>query len=263
VWIGGNSVKRQTLLLVIIGVVLFLTGGTIAFASVITGTKHQPSGPAATLSAPVAVATGDIAAGTTGESMVAQGLVSLRSIPAKDYVSTDIATLQGLSSQVLNSPVSKGHAIQSTQLTASATAISLPKGKDGATITVAGVAGLAGYLQPGVDVDVYANITKLSANNGAIPVSANVTLPCTELVMSSVEVLDVSSVVPALSQNATSASRAVPSSITILMAVSPPQARLLTFMSENETLSVVQSQKGTQNPPTGACIGTGQTTSAP
>lgn len=256
--------KKQTLILVVIGVVLFLTGGTIAFASVITGTKHQPAAAStATLSAPVAVATGNIAAGTTGESMVAQGLVSLESIPEKDYVATDIATLQGLSSEVLNSPVIKGHAIQSNQLTASTTAISLPKGKDGTTITVAGVAGLAGYLQPGVEVDVYANITKLSTGGSVIPASGTITLPCTELLMSSVEVLDVSNVVPALSQNATSASRVVPSSITILLAVNPSQARLLTFMSENETLSVVQSQKGTQNNPVGACIGTGQTTSAP
>jgi Flp pilus assembly protein CpaB len=245
-------------------VVLFLTGGTIAFATVITGTK-QPSANSPTLSqsAPVAVATGDIAAGTTGESMVAQGLVALRSVPQKDYVATDIGTLQGLSEEVLTSPVRKGSAIQSSQLTASTTAISLPKGKDGTTITVAGVAGLAGYLQPGVDVDVYANITKLSSGNGSIPVSGNVTLPCTELLMSSVEVMDVSNVVPALSANATSASRVVPSSITILLAVNPTQARLLTFMSENETLSVVQSQKGTQNVPVGACIGTGQTTTAP
>lgn len=164
---------------------------------------------------------------------------------------------------MLTAPVTKGDAIQVTQLTASTTAISLPKGKVGETITVPGVAGLAGYLQPGANVDVYANITKLSQVSGASTASASVTLPCTELIMTDVEALNVSNVTPGLSANASSATRTVPSSITILLAVSPTQARLLTFMSENETLSVVQTQRGTQEPSIGECIGTGQTTAAP
>jgi Flp pilus assembly protein CpaB len=253
-------VKKQTLILVVIGLVLFVAGGGIAFATVVAGSNHSPS--AATFGTPVAVATTNIAAGTTGEAMVAQGLVSLQSLPSGKYLSTDIPNLQGLTDEVLTAPVTKGSAIQTTQLTASSSAISLPKGKDGATITVTGVAGLAGYLEPGTDVDVYANITKLSQGTGSIPVSGNITLPCTELIMTGVEALNVSNVTPGLSANASSASRTVPSSITILLAVTPSQARLLTFMSENETLSVVQTQRGAPSVPLGACIGTGQTTQA-
>jgi Flp pilus assembly protein CpaB len=254
-------VKRQTLVLVVIGLVLFIAGGGIAFATVLQGTEHQPTTTTAPVSTAVVVANADIPAGTTGQDMVSQGLVSLQLISQKRYLATDIASLQGLADEVLTSSLRKGEAIQATQLTPSTTSISLPKGLDGVTITTTGVGGLAGYLQPGSDVDIYANLTKLSTN-GATPTPAGVSLPCTELAMADIQVLDVSSVVPALSTHPNAAGRAVPPSITLLLAVSPSQARVLTFMTQNETLSVAQTQKGTLPVPVGTCIGTGQTTSA-
>jgi Flp pilus assembly protein CpaB len=264
----GNAVKRQTFILVIIGVVLFIAGGGIAFATVVAGTKTQPGATVAPVNTPVVVATSNIPAGTTGQTMVAQGLVSVRLIPQKAYQSSDLTTVQGLTDEVLSSSVTKGHALQATELTVSTTSISLPKGDDGITISMPGVSGLAGYLQPGSDVDIYANISKLSqgasAANAANPTSQNIALPCTELLMGNIEVLDVSNVVPALGSHPTSsAGRTVPSDITLLLAVNPSQSRLLTFMSLNEALSVTQTQKGVQDVPVGACIGTGQTTVAP
>ena len=262
--------KRQTLILVIIGVVLFVAGGGIAFTTVIGGTKNQPtSASAATVTTPVVVATANIPAGTTGEAMVAQGLVAIRAIPHSTYRTTDLASFSALSDVALTQAVSKGGALQASLLTPSESAISLPSGKDGVTITVSGVSGLAGYLQPGSNVDVYADISKLSSiqstsNTGNTAANAsNVSLPCTELLMSDVEVLDVSNVVPALSPHVTSAGRTIPTSITLLMAVSPDQARTITFMAQNETLSVTQTQRGTTPPPVGQCIGTGAITAAP
>jgi len=115
---------------------------------------------------------------------------------------------------------------------------------------------LAGYLQPGSAVDVYANITKLSA-------SSTLPIPCTEMAMGNIEVLDVQSTVGSYSSHPSSAGRTVPSSETLLLAVTPAQARTLEFLSQNETISVVQTQKGTPAPATGQCIGTNQTTAAP
>jgi Flp pilus assembly protein CpaB len=255
-------VKRQTLILVAIGVILFLAGGGIAFSTVVNGSKnHSGSVTTAAINTPVVVAKGNIPAGTTGQTMVAQGLVAIQTIPEKQYQTSDITTLQGLTDTVLTSKVAKGQAISSTALSASTSSISLPKGEDGVTITMTGVNGLAGYLQPGSEVDVYANITKLSAGSGS---SLTIALPCTELVMSKIEVLDVSNVVPTLSSNpAVAGGRSIPSSVTLLLAANPTQARLLTFMAQNETLSVTQTQNGVSAVPVGACIGTGQTTVAP
>ena len=94
--------------------------------------------------------------------MVSNGMVAIELIPTKSYSPTDLGSLAGLTDEVLTQSVTKGHAISSTELTASTSSISLPTGMDGVTVILSGTAGLAGYLQPGSRVDVYANITKVS-----------------------------------------------------------------------------------------------------
>jgi len=277
--------KRQSLTLVIIGIVLFIAGGSIAFLSVSKSSKSNTSATvAAPTTSPALVVTTDVPAGTTGQQLVSKGLVSVQQIPQSKYVATDLANLQALSDQVLTTSLTKGAAIQTTDLTPSTTAIAIPTGEQAITVTVTGVSGLAGYLQPGANVDIYANINKLSSlPAGGPPIPANVPLPCTELTMTSIEVLDVSTVVPALGSTTTAgastssagssssstpttappADRTIPASLTLLLAVNPTQSRELTFMAQNETLSVVQTQKGTTPPPIGACEGTGEYTAAP
>src|SRR5271157_1136185 len=187
---GGSSVKRQTMILVLIGVILFIAGSAIAYASVEGASKHVGSGGdvQAPVSTSAVVAKSDIPAGTTGQEMVSNGMVSLELIPTKSYSPTDLGSLSGLADEVLTQPVTKGHAISSTDLTASTSSISLPTGLDGVTITVNGTAGLAGYLQPGSRVDVYANITKVSTASNAASGAGTLPLPCTELSMNNIEV---------------------------------------------------------------------------
>ena len=122
---------------------------------------------------------------------------------------------------------------------------------------------LAGYLQPGSRVDVYANIKSLSTAPNAAASANSLPVPCTELAMSDIQVLDVESTVPSYSSHPTSAGRTIPASETLLLAVSPSNARSLEFLSQNEAVSVVQTQKDASPPPVGQCIGTDQTTSAP
>src|SRR3984957_9557529 len=127
------------------------------------------------------------------------------------------------------------------------------------TINLPGPSALAGYLQPGARVDVYANITKVSVNSAA---SATLPIPCTELSMSDVQVIDVSSTSPSLSGTKGTGGRTLPSSETVLLAVSSAQARTLAFLSQNETVSFVQTQTDTSPPPVNQCIGTDQSTGA-
>jgi Flp pilus assembly protein CpaB len=171
-----------------------------------------------------------------------------------------LSSLAGLSDQVLTAPVAKGHAVTSTVLTASTSSISLPQGLNAVTITLTGVQGLAGYLEPGSRVDVYANITKTSSGPGP---SATLPVPCTELAMANIEVMDVQSTAPSFSSHPSSAGRTIPTAETLLLAVTPNQARSIEFLSQNETLSVVQTQLDLGAPPTNVCIGTNQTTQAP
>ena len=245
-----------------IGVILFIAGSAIAYASVEGASKHASSGAnvVGPVSTSAVVAKSDIPAGTTGQQMVSSGMVAIELIPTKTYSATDLNSLTGLTDEVLSAPITKGQAISSTELTASTSSISLPTGMDGITVALSGTNGLAGYLQPGSRVDVYANITKVSTGSSA---TSTLPLPCTELAMSNIQVLDVQSTVPTYSSHPTSAGRTVPASETLLLAVSSSNARSLEFLSQNESISVVQTQKDTNPPPVGQCIGTDQTTGAP
>jgi Flp pilus assembly protein CpaB len=255
-------VKKQTLILVMIGVLLFIAGSAIAFASVEGASKHANSG--ANVTAPVTtsavVAKANIPAGTTGQTMISSGLVALELVPTKSYTPTDLSSLSSLSNQVLTTPVTKGHTISSTELTASASSISLPTGMDAVTVTLSGTEGLAGYLQPGARVDVYANITKVSSGSAA---TSTLPIPCTELAMANIEVLDVQSTVPSFASHHSAAGRSIPANETLLLAVNSSQARDVEFLSQNETLSVVQTQQDTNPPPLQQCIGTDQTAAHP
>jgi pilus assembly protein CpaB len=264
-------VKKQTLMLVLIGVILFVAGSAIAYASVQGAKKNVNS---ASTGSPVSysavVAKSNIKAGTTGQTMEAQGLVALELIPAKSYSANDLTSLQGLSDEVLSAPVQKGQAITATELTVSTQGISIPQGLVAMSVDISGAQDLAGYLQPGSHVDVYANITKMSAGGaGATGASAAIPIPCTELAMTNIEVMDVSSTSPTLAGtkapvgSSTSGGRAVPGSETLLLALTPAQTRSLQFLSQDESISVVQPDQEVNPPPVGQCIGTDQIVNAP
>jgi Flp pilus assembly protein CpaB len=268
---GGNgSVKKQTLMLVLIGVILFIAGSAIAFASVQGAKKSSTStstGAPVTYSA--VVAKSNIPAGTTGQAMVAQGMVALELIPSHSYSASDLTSLQGLTDEVLTAPVQKGQAISATELNVSTQAISIPQGFDAMAVSISGAQNLAGYLQPGSHVDIYANITKISTG-GAAGISSTIPIPCTELAMTNIEVMDVSSTSPTLAGTkgpvgsaASSSGRTVPGSETLLLALTPAQTRSLQFLSQNESISVVQPDQEVNPPAVGQCIGTDQTMSHP
>ena len=252
--------KRQTLILVVIGVILFIAGSAIAYASVRGASKHATGTQVAPVSTSAVVAKANIPAGTTGQAMISSGVVAIELIPTKSYSPLDLSSLTGLTDEVLTQSVTRGHAIDATELKASTSSISLPTGLDAVTVTISGANSLAGYLQPGAHVDVYANITKASVGSGT---SSTLPMPCTELAMSNIDVLDVQSTVPSYASHQTSAGRTIPATETLLLAVSPSNARNIEFLSQNESISVVQTQQDANPPPLQQCIGTDQTTAAP
>lgn len=269
--------KKQTMILVLIGVILFVAGSAIAYASVQGAKKNSGS---TTTQAPVSVsavvAKENIPTGTTGQQMISENLVALQSVPAKTYLATDLTSTAALTDEVLTAPVQKGQAVSSTELTASTAAISIPQNMDAMAVDISGAQDLAGYLQPGAHVDIYANITHLSSGGGVNPAATAIETPCTELAMANIQVLDVSQTSPTLantkgttgtsaaaSSAADATPRSVPGSETILLALQPGQARTLQFLSQNESISVVQPQQAGQSPAVAQCIGTNETVGAP
>ena len=252
--------KKQTLILVVIGVILFVAGGAIAYASVEKASKQGNGQVVSGTTTSAVVAKQNIPAGTTGQAMVSQGLVALQLIPTKSYSPADLQSLQALTDEALTSPVPKGSAINSTELIASTSSISVPQGLNAMTVTLSGAGDLAGYLAPGSHVDIYANITKITTSSQA---ASTLPTPCTELAMANIQVIDVSQTSPPLSGSKASTGRTIPTSETLLLALTPSQARSLQFLTQNETISAVQTQSDANPPPVDQCIGTGQTTSAP
>ena len=254
--------KRQTLILVVIGTILFIAGSMIAYASV-QGARTQSnasSNAAAPASTSAVVAKADIPAGTTGQAMISNGWVALELVPTKSFSPADLTSLTGLSNEVLTKAVSKGHTVSTNTLMASTSAISVPTGLNTVTVTISGTNSLAGYLQPGAKVDVYANITKASTQSAA---SSTLPLPCTELAMANIQVLDVQSTVPSYAGHKSATGRTIPATETLLLAMTPDNARTVEFLSQNESVSVVQTQLDANPPPLQQCIGTDQTTGAP
>ena len=135
--------KKQTLILVVIGVILFIAGSAIAYASVKGASKSAAtsSNVVAPVSTSAVVAKANIPAGTTGQAMISEGLVALQLIPTKSYTQTDLNSLSALQDEVLTSAVTKGDAISSTDLNASTSTISLPTGMDAITVTLTGPTG--------------------------------------------------------------------------------------------------------------------------
>src|SRR5580692_8102153 len=109
---GEVSVKRQTLILVVIGVILFIAGSAIAYASVQGASKHGAgTNVVAPVSTSAVVAKADIPAGTTGQAMISSNLVALELIPTKSYTPLDLGSLSGLTDEVLTQSVTRGHAL--------------------------------------------------------------------------------------------------------------------------------------------------------
>ena len=151
-------------MLVLIGVILFIAGSAIAYASVQGAKKNTNASSTGTpVNVTAVVAKSNIPAGTTGQQMISQNLVALEPIPSKSFLATDLTSTQALLGEDLTTAVQKGHAISATELNASTATISIPQNQDAMAVSVSGAGDLAGYLQPGSHVDIYANINKPSS----------------------------------------------------------------------------------------------------
>ena len=162
------------------------------YASV-QGAKKNTTSSSSVTQAPAnisaVVAKSAIPAGTTGQEMIANKLVALELIPSKSFSPSDLTSVQTLADEVLTAPRPKGagreydraHRQHGRDLDSS--------GLDAMTVTISGAQDLAGYLQPGNQVDIYANITKVST--GSTGASAAIPIPCTELAMTNIDVMDV------------------------------------------------------------------------
>jgi Flp pilus assembly protein CpaB len=248
-------VSKRSTLLIVIGVAVFVVGTGLVLVS-LKGHPAKSTTAAQFTSAngmplQVVVANSAIPAGTTGESLIQSKQVSLKTVPSKDYSSDDLTSFSSLANDSLVHPITAGTPIQSSDLQQATGAIPAPSGDETMALTLnTSAAALAGYLVPGDNVDVFANVTKTTQGPG----TASLPTPCVTLVAPHVEVLDVSDVVPAYRGTQQANGRVAPGSETILVAISPAQAKTLVFYTSFEQLYLVGSQT-TQSATDSTCYG--------
>jgi Flp pilus assembly protein CpaB len=253
--------KRRSTLLMGIGVAVFVLGAGLVLLSLKHGKASQSvaTSPAAS-PAPVVVATKAMPAGTTGEALIEAGAVALAPAPTGSYRADDLTSIGSLNQQALTGAVAPGQPIEASNLHTDAGDLTPPAGDESVAVTIpSGAAGVAGYIAPGDDVDVYGVVDKVTGNT-SMPV------PCIARLYTKVQVLDVSTQVAPYRTNKTTAGRSTPGSITFFLAVTPAQAQTLIFYTTNEGLYLTTA--ASSPPPSGstacpALVNSPQLTPAP
>jgi Flp pilus assembly protein CpaB len=222
------STKRANVLLTA-GAALLIVGIAVA-ASV----GRSDDGNDAEPTVPVVVARADIEAGSTGEDLVTAGKVGVDQVPESEAPPDALSSTSALAGSVVTEAVAKGEDVTTEAIgpsTLRAGSITIPKGKQAVAITVDTTAGGGGYAGAGDHVDLFAVV---QPGAPGAPTS-----PMTKLLLSNVEVLDVSNEIAPRRQTAsttteegtptTVAPRSTDGQITLLLALTPAQAEQAIF----------------------------------
>ena len=240
--------KRSTVLIAI-GMAVFIVGAGLVLVSLHAkgGTPSKRANLTSVQGADVVVTLAPVAAGTTGETLVQSGKVKVERVAGSTSPDA-ISSLAQLQTQSVAHSLAAGTEISMSDLTASSGSLAVPAGDESVAVTLnTGQASLAGYLQPGQNVDIFSNVVKVSS--GTLSSS-----PCVDLVAPKVEVLDVSSEVAPFSSSPSAAGRNVPGSVTVLLAVAPELAPKIVFYAMNEQLYLVATD-GAKPAASNTCFG--------
>ena len=223
-------------LLVVLGVALVWIIGR--------GTESK----AAEATVPVLVARTDLETGQSGDDVVASGGVSIDRVVQSKVRPGALSATTAMAGTIVNAPVAKGEQVVTSAVRPAnlrTAAVTIPKGKQAVAVTVEFTNGAAGYAGTGDHVNVYSSISdgKVGTHQG----------PYTRLLLSNVEVLDVSNeVAPHRAETATSAStgqtataaREGTGQLTILLALDAQQAEQAIFASSFDRLWFTVLPKG-------------------
>lgn len=237
------STKRANVLLTA-GAALLIVGIAVA-ASV--GRSEDTRDAEPTVS--VVVARADIEAGALGDDLVSAGKVGVDQVPQSDAPPDAISSTSALTGAIVTTAVEKGAEVTTEDVgpsTLRAGSITIPKGKQAVAITVDTTSGGGGYAGAGDHVDLYAVI---QPDAPGAPVS-----PMTKLLLSDIEVLDVSNeIAPRRAATAseetsttTPAPRSTEGSITLLLALTPQQAEQAIFAANFNRVWVTVLPKGAE-----------------
>jgi pilus assembly protein CpaB len=234
--------------MVLAGIAFFIVGAAIVFLVSRSDTASGSSSSAAD-TVDVLVAKDVINAGAKGNDVIAKGLVVVEHVAPSDRLPDALVAPNQLSNATLTRTFAKGEQITQPGLSVSALTkvVTIPDGFEAIAVSTDFVSGGAGYIAPGDLVNVYLDIPQVSpAQNGTgspddvqpLPYSS----PHSELLLTNVRVLDVSTMVAPFvgstsaasdSTDQTSTGRSTTQGLTLLLAVAPADSEKLVFATNH------------------------------
>jgi pilus assembly protein CpaB len=148
-------VRRRTVAIIVAVVLALVAAGLVVWY--VSSLKQEEAPPVVTR--PVVVAVADIPARTTGEEMVANGLVQEQQIAETQIIPGAVSSMSSLQGVVLSVPVASGQQILQTQLAAPETqalSFTIKPGMRAITIAINRENAVGGAIKQGDRVDVIA-----------------------------------------------------------------------------------------------------------
>lgn len=237
---------RRPNVLIGLGLAVFVIGVT----SVLMLLKDDNgSGPGTTADGPsanaVLVARVDVAAGTSGDELIASGRVRLDDIPSDVRAADALTSTAQLAGQTLSVDLRAGEQITASSLRAAplrSGKVEIPKGREAVAVSVDFVPGGGGYISAGDLVNVFAVMGEPRSPGAA-----------TKLVLRNVRVLDVSTEIAPRAGSTEATERASGTTITYLLALTSNQAEQVIFLTSNESVyfSLLPGKQGGDQPTPG------------
>jgi Flp pilus assembly protein CpaB len=244
---------RRSNLMVLLGVAFFVLGGAIVLLVLKdSGSGSAEASPGRLGRVLVVVATEPVAAGALGDDLIASGTLETREVAAEQRPADAITSPSELSGRIFQTAFAEGEPLRAGGLRASSlrqgSGVEIPEGMEAVAVQVGFVSGAAGYVGPGDRVNLWAVIEKTGPlDESNQPTGPGFRTPRTELLLSNVEVLDVSSeVAPRRANEDPNAPRPSGDSLTYLLAVDATAASRAIFATSFHDLYLTLVREGAQ-----------------
>jgi Flp pilus assembly protein CpaB len=233
--------------MVLAGIAFFIVGAAIVFFVSRNSDGNTNRAGASVDEVDVLIAKQTVNAGAKGDDLIAKGLVEVARVPVGDRLADALVTPNQLTNATFIRTFARGEQITQGGLSISplAKVVTIPDGFEAIAVSTDFVAGGAGYIAPGDLVNVYADIPTVQAEAGGSGQAADAaplpySVPRSELLLTNVRVLDVSTLVAPYVGSATSSAsdsvapgRATSAGLTMLLAVSAVDSEKLVFATNH------------------------------
>ena len=234
---------KRSNLIVTLGLAVFIVGAAATYL-VVRNSDDASTSSAGKVS--VLVAAKAIPAGTTGSSVVSQGMLKTRAVDPGAKPATAVTDPSQLAGKTVTLGVAEGEILTLDQFQTAQTRIGtlkIPEGKTALALQLGNIPGVAGFAGAGDRVNVY----------GVIKPDSDPKFPegAAHLIMQNTEVLNVNGTTLAAAQGQPGGSGLV-----YLLAVTPTEAERLVFLASHQQLyfSLVSKDAAPVGPTPGASI---------